>query len=87
LSRDRFPHYKPSGIERLIMGNKTIKLSDKGEYHPIALEQLPRNVRAAVIDLSARNPVCDILVDQAGMLYRIHLTAPANLSIDVLAVA
>ncbi len=69
------------------MGNKTIKLSDKGEYRAIALEQLPRNVRAAVTDLSAKNPVADILVDQAGMLYRIHLTAPANLYVDVLAVA
>ncbi|MBP2228632.1 hypothetical protein J2847_001923 [Azospirillum agricola] len=69
------------------MGNKTIKLSDKGSYRDIALEQLPRNVRAAVTDLSAKNPVADILVDQAGMLYRIHLTAPANIYLDVLAVA
>jgi len=69
------------------MGNKTIKLSDKGTYRDVALDQLPRNVRAAVTDLSSRNPVSDILVDQAGMLYRIHLTAPANIYLDVLAVA
>jgi hypothetical protein len=75
------------GIERLIMGNKTVKLSDKGGYREIAVDDLPRNVRAAVTDLSAKNPVSDILVDQAGMLYRIHLTAPANIYLDVLAVA
>ncbi|PWC36241.1 hypothetical protein [Azospirillum sp. TSO35-2] len=69
------------------MGNKTIKLSDKGGYRDIALEQLPRNVRAAVTDLSSKNPVADILVDQAGMLYRIHLSAPANMYVDVLSVA
>ena len=69
------------------MGNKTIKLSDKGSYRNVALEDLPRNVRAAVTDLSSKNPVSDILVDQAGMLYRIHLTAPANIYLDVLAVA
>ncbi|CAO3428665.1 hypothetical protein [Azospirillum doebereinerae] len=69
------------------MGNKTIKLSDKGTYRDVALDQLPRNVRAAVTDLSSKNPVSDILVDQAGMLYRIHLTAPANIYLDVLAVA
>lgn len=69
------------------MGNKTIKLSDKGSYRDVALDDLPRNVRAAVTDLSTKNPVSDILVDQAGMLYRIHLTAPANIYLDVLSVA
>ncbi|CAO3411332.1 hypothetical protein [Azospirillum largimobile] len=69
------------------MGNKTIKLSDKGGYRDVALDQLPRNVRAAVTDLSTKNPVADIIVDQSGMLYRIHLSAPANMYVDVLAVA
>ncbi|MFD1627156.1 hypothetical protein [Azospirillum griseum] len=69
------------------MGNKTVKLSDKVGYRTVSLDDLPRNVRAAVTDLSAKNPVSDILVDQAGMLYRIHLTAPANITWDVLAVA
>ncbi len=69
------------------MGQKTVKLSDKGGYRDIDLDSLPRNVRAAVADLSARNPVANIIVDQAGVLYRIHLSEPANVYLDVLSVA
>ncbi|MCW2244228.1 hypothetical protein [Azospirillum canadense] len=69
------------------MGQKTIKLSDKTGYREIELESLPRNVRAAVADMADKNPVANILVDQMGMLYRIHLSEPANIYLDVLAVA
>lgn len=69
------------------MGQKTIKLSDKSGYREIDLESLPRNVRAAVSDMADKNPVANILVDQMGMLYRIHLSEPANVYLDVLAVA
>ena len=69
------------------MGQQTIKLSDKGGYREVNLEALPRNVRAAVVDMAAKNPVASIIVDQTGMLYRIHLTEPANIYLDVLAVA
>ncbi len=69
------------------MGQKTIKLSDKTGYREIELESLPRNVRAAVADMADKNPVANIIVDQMGMLYRIHLSEPANVYLDVLAVA
>lgn len=69
------------------MGQKTIKLSDKTGCREIDLDSLPRNVRAAVADVADKNPVANILVDQMGMLYRIHLSEPANVYLDVLAVA
>lgn len=69
------------------MAQQTVKLSDKGGYREVNVEDLPRNVRAAVTDLAAKNPVANILVDQSGVLYRIHLTEPANIYLDVLAVA
>lgn len=69
------------------MGQKTIKLSDKTGYRDVELDNLPRNVRAAVADMADRNPVANIIVDQMGMLYRIHLSEPANVYLDVLAVA
>ncbi|MBP2295552.1 hypothetical protein [Azospirillum rugosum] len=69
------------------MGQKTIKLSDKTGYREIELDSLPRNVRAAVADMADKNPVANIIVDQMGMLYRIHLSEPANVYLDVLAVA
>ncbi|AWK85080.1 hypothetical protein [Azospirillum thermophilum] len=69
------------------MAQQTVKLSDKGGYRDVNVEDLPRNVRAAVTDLAAKNPVANILVDQSGVLYRIHLTEPANIYLDVLAVA
>ncbi|WP_448207412.1 hypothetical protein [Azospirillum sp. sgz302134] len=69
------------------MGQNTIKLSDKSGYREIDLDSLPRNVRAAVSDMAAQNPVANIIVDQMGMLYRIHLSEPANVYLDVLAVA
>ncbi|WP_247895799.1 hypothetical protein [Azospirillum brasilense] len=72
---------------RLTMGQKTIKLSDKNGYRDVELDSLPRNVRAAVTDMAAKNPVASIIVDQTGMLYRIHLTEPANVYLDVLSVA
>lgn len=69
------------------MAHTTIKLSDKGSYREVDLDSLPRNVRAAVTDMAAKNPVANVIVDQTGMLYRIHLTEPANVYLDVLAVA
>jgi len=69
------------------MGQKTIKFSDKNGYRDVELDSLPRNVRAAVTDMAAKNPVASIIVDQTGMLYRIHLTEPANIYLDVLSVA
>ena len=69
------------------MGQKTIKFSDKTGYRDVELDSLPRNVRAAVTDMAAKNPVASIIVDQTGMLYRIHLTEPANVYLDVLSVA
>lgn len=69
------------------MGQPTIMLSDKGTYREVAVDVLPRNVRAAIADLAARNPLSSITVDQAGVLYRIHVPAPANIFLDVLAVA
>ena len=69
------------------MGQTTVKLSDKGSYRDVELDALPRNVRAAVADMAAKNPVASIIVDQTGMLYRIHLSEPANVYLDVLAVA
>lgn len=69
------------------MGQTTVKLSDKGSYRDVELDVLPRNVRAAVADMAAKNPVANIIVDQTGMLYRIHLSEPANIYLDVLAVA
>ncbi|WP_286192380.1 hypothetical protein [Roseomonas genomospecies 6] len=72
---------------RLTMGQKIIKFSDKNGYRDVELDSLPRNVRAAVTDMAAKNPVAGIIVDQTGMLYRIHLTEPANVYLDVLSVA
>ncbi|MDQ2106005.1 hypothetical protein [Azospirillum isscasi] len=72
---------------RLTMGQKIIKFSDKNGYRDVELDSLPRNVRAAVTDMAAKNPVASIIVDQTGMLYRIHLTEPANVYLDVLSVA
>lgn len=69
------------------MGQKIIKLSDKNGYRDVELDSLPRNVRAAVTDMAAKNPVASIIVDRTGMLYRIHLTEPANVYLDVLSVA
>ena len=69
------------------MGQKTIKFSDKTGYRDVELDSLPRNVRAAVTDMAAKNPVANIIVDQTGMLYRIHMTEPANVYLDVLSVA
>lgn len=69
------------------MGQKIIKLSDKNGYRDVELDSLPRNVRAAVTDMAAKNPVANIIVDRTGMLYRIHLTEPANVYLDVLSVA
>ncbi|AWJ87670.1 hypothetical protein [Azospirillum argentinense] len=69
------------------MGQKIIKFSDKNGYRDVELDSLPRNVRAAVTDMAAKNPVASIIVDQMGMLYRIHLTEPANVYLDVLSVA
>ncbi|MBP2316435.1 hypothetical protein [Azospirillum soli] len=69
------------------MGQTTVKLSDKGSYRDVELDALPRNVRAAVADMAAKNPVANVIVDQTGMLYRIHLSEPANIYLDVLAVA
>ncbi len=69
------------------MGQKTIKFSDKNGYRDVELDSLPRNVRAAVTDMAAKNPVANIIVDQTGMLYRIHMTEPANVYLDVLSVA
>jgi hypothetical protein len=70
------------------MPNQTVKLSTKGSYREVALDRLPIIVRDAVTDLFNHNPVADILVDQAGMLYRLQITTPANtVCMDVLAVA
>jgi len=79
---------RPMKTGRLTMGQTTsIKLSDKSGYREIDLDSLPRNVRAAVADMAAKNPVANIIVDQTGMLYRIHLSEPANVYLDVLSVA
>ncbi|WP_207458907.1 hypothetical protein [Azospirillum sp. SYSU D00513] len=69
------------------MANKTVILSDKVGRREVEVDSLPRNVRAAITDLAAKNPLANILVDQAGVLYRIRLNEPANLSLDVLSVA
>lgn len=65
----------------------TVKISDKGLYRDVAVDTLPRNVRAALADLSTKNPVATIKVAQLGELYSIHLSAPANMTVEVLAVA
>lgn len=65
----------------------TVKISDKGLYRDVAVDTLPRNVQAALADLSTKNPVATIKVAQLGELYSIHLSAPANMTVEVLAVA
>lgn len=69
------------------MANVTVMLSHKGSYREVEIETLPRNVRAAITDLTARSPQTAVTVDQMGVLYRIRLPAPANICLDVLAVA
>ena len=69
------------------MANVTVMLSDKGSYREVAVETLPRNVRAAITDLTAKTPQTSVTVDQLGALYRIRLPAPANVCVDVLSVA
>lgn len=69
------------------MANVTVMLSDKGSYREVAVDTLPRNVRAAISDLTSRTTQTSVTVDQLGALYRIRLPAPANVCLDVLAVA
>lgn len=69
------------------MASATVLLLDKGTYREVAVETLPLTVRAAVADITARHPAADVRVDQLGVLYRIHMSEPANRFVDVLAVA
>lgn len=69
------------------MASKTVKLSDKGSYREVELETLPRTVRSAVTDMVKSAPTADVVIDQMGVLYRIHLSEPANSYLDVLSVA
>ena len=69
------------------MANVTVLLSDKGSYREVEVETLPRNVRAAITDLTAKTTQTNVTVDQLGALYRIRLPAPANICLDVLSVA
>ena len=65
----------------------TVKISDKGLYRDVAVDSLPSNVRAALNDLYARNPVATFKVANLGALYSIHVSEPANMTVEVLAVA
>jgi len=69
------------------MANVIVLLSDKGSYREVEMDTLPRNVRAAITDIHAKTPQSRVTVDQLGALYRIHLSQPANVCLDVLAVA
>lgn len=69
------------------MANVIVLLSDKGSYREVEIGTLPRNVRAAITDLTTKTPQTSVTVDQLGALYRIRLSAPANVCLDVLAVA
>jgi len=69
------------------MANVTVLLSDKGSYREVEVDTLPRNVRAAIADLTTKTPQTSVTVDQLGALYRIRLSEPANVCVDVLAVA
>jgi hypothetical protein len=62
-------------------------LSDKVGNREVDVDSLPHNVRAAIADLTAKNPSTPIAVDRTGVLYRIRMSAPTNLSLDVLSVA
>ena len=69
------------------MAKVIVLLSDKGSYREVEIETLPRNVRAAITDMTTKTPQVSVTVDQLGALYRIHLSEPANVCLDVLAVA
>ncbi|WP_029010974.1 hypothetical protein [Azospirillum halopraeferens] len=69
------------------MASKTVKLSDRGSYREVDLDSLPRSVRSAVSDMVKGTPTADVMIDQMGVLYRIHLSEPANTYLDVLSVA
>jgi hypothetical protein len=69
------------------MANVIVLLSDKGSFREVEIETLPRNVRAAITNLTTKTPQTSVTVDQLGALYRIRLSAPANVCLDVLAVA
>lgn len=69
------------------MAKVTVLLSHKGSYREVEVDTLPRNVRAAITDLAAKSTQTSVTVDQLGALYRIRMAAPANICLDVLAVA
>ena len=69
------------------MAKVIVLLSDRGSYREVEIDTLPRNVRAAITDMTTKTPQTSVTVDQLGALYRIRLSEPANVCQDVLAVA